>query len=195
MDETRALTGLSVEPPEIDIDDIEDPIVEASDTYDELCLINSMGTKEFELIFPYVSDIVKSLDKFEKMSFFKEFINKFNSLYETDYDITGNETVEELRDIIDMVMFCEFNYIDFFSNIWKEFTPNLMRIKPTIFDFCINNKKQIILLIENQVQSIQSPHIRQFLINYNGDLLIKWFSEKTENKKIEITLNILNGGN
>ena len=194
MDETKALTGLSVEIPEIEIDDIEDPIVEASDSYDELCLINSMGTKEFEMIFPYVADVVKSLDKFEKMSFFKQFIEKFNSLYSTDYDITGNETIEELRNIIDMIMFCEFNNVEFLSLIWKNIFPNLMKIKPSILDYCNENKNQIISLIEENLKVFTNQYIKDFLLNYNGDLLIQWFAKKSEEKKIEITLMIINGG-
>lgn len=194
MDETKALTGLSVEIPEIEIDDIEDPIVEASDSYDELCLINSMGTKEFEMIFPYVADVVKSLDKFEKMSFFKQFIEKFNSLYSTDYDITGNETIEELRNIIDMIMFCEFNNVQFLSLIWKNIFPNLMKIKPSILDYCNENKNQIISLIEENLKVFTNQYIKDFLLNYNGNLLIQWFAKKSEEKKIEITLMIINGG-
>jgi len=100
----------------------------------------------------------------------------------------------EVMQVYEFVEFLNYDYIEYFGDVWKYLNPNLLKID--VEKFCKRNSDKVIREIEDQIESRDlSELISNFLRTYNKSNMLDWFIGKTIESKIIIVLKILEGVN
>jgi len=164
----------------------EDIIRRASNSYDFVQLINSIGTSEFQAVF---SNIVQNdYSNTERRDLSVEMLEKVKEEYGIELTLSNTPTMEEIVDVLKFVKFLEFEYINFIADIWKFMNVNL---RSNIRLFCMANSDRIIKILDEQIETHFLPKmVSEFLRTYNKSDMINLFIRLTEKSKMLIVLRI-----
>ncbi|MCK5607709.1 hypothetical protein KAR91_37840 [Candidatus Pacearchaeota archaeon] len=183
----KAFLGSTYGRPEEEYHPDEDLELIASKRYDHLNIITTIGTPEFEANYRMV--IGEITDFTERRDLAREIIKKIWDIYEIEFHLPQEPSINEVNDIFKFLEFVEYNYINFVSDVWKFFDVNLRKIN--IFEYCQLHGDRFIQVIEELVDSHFLPVLlSDFLRTYNKDDMIRMFTRMSEDSKMLIVLNI-----
>lgn len=183
---------------ELENDENEERATESEEQYVRYEIISTIGTDEFEETFLSLgNDLLAQSIKGWKDAY-TAMAEKIYEVYEYEHpeDIEIDDA-NELKNYFDFVKFIEYDNVEFLSVIWYEILDDQTSlVKLDITNFCLDNKEEIISLIENEVESyVYNYIITTFLLNYPTDYLIEWFIRRSIKHRFSITFNNLTGGN
>lgn len=158
----------------------------ASKNYDFAEFLNSIGTREFKIMYMSIMNNVYSID--DRRNLAREVLEKIKEVYNIDLDFSHVPTMKEVAGIFKFLKFLEYEYINFISDVWKFMDIDL---RSDIRDFCFNNGDKIIKIIDEQIETHFLPEIiSNFLRTYNKEDMVSLFIEWTEKAKMMIFLRM-----
>ncbi len=193
MDNLKILNGSSVALPDLNEEENETIEKESSIEYDMLEIIDNIGKPDFKYIYLNFIDRIKTLSIPKQRDFCYKIIEKIGEVYE--YEISPIPEVDHplaINEIYEFVEFLNYDYIEFFGDVWRYLNKSLRKLQVT--DFCMKNGDKVISEIEDQLESRDLPElIANFLRTYNKSNMLGWFIEKTIESRILILLQIIEG--
>lgn len=186
------LLGRSISLPEQD-EENDNLIEEISYEYDILSIIESIGTPEFKEVYTTNIQNIKKLSIKIQQDFCIQILKKISEKYEYEklekIDLLNQDNINE---VYNLISFLEYDYLNFFSNVWKYLKVDLRKID--IEKYCKKNSDKIINEIDEQIEirnlSLMSS---DFLRTYIKDNMIRFLIEITKKDKMLMLLIILNG--
>lgn len=183
-EDLKALSGIaeleSEEGDEVDL------IRRASNKYDFIQLVNSIGTLDFKSIYENIMNNEYSIE--ERYNLAVEILDKIQDVYGIELTLSNTPSLHEIVSVFKFIKFLEYDYISFIADIWKFLNVNL---RSDIRTFCITNADQIMKVIDEQIETHFLPEIiSNFLRTYNKEDMIRLFIELTEKSKMRIVLKI-----
>lgn len=189
----KIIYGSTIPQEEMDDEVVDESLDEVVDQYGFVECIDAYGTEDFKITFYSFISEIREIDVERQIKFCYQLLEKVKEVY--DYEPTpkadlGN--IDDVNEIYDFISFLEFEYLDFFALVWKEIKIDFR--KTNLEQFCKNNDKKIISIVEEQISNSQDNEmVKNFLRTYYKDGFIRWFSVKTEETKMLILLKILEG--
>jgi len=191
MDNLQVLAGSSLPLPEQDDPDQNQLNYEASIEYDGMEVIDAIGMLEFKEIYTLFINNLKSQEIVDQRRLCLGILEKVKEVY--DYEFLPHPELEHqlnMNNVYDLIKFLNFDYVDFFGDVWRYLKTDLK--KTDVKKFCEKNSDKIIIEIEDQLNSRDlSEMVSLFLRTYNKYNLIGWFIEATEKQKMLIYLRIM----
>jgi hypothetical protein len=191
MDNLQVLAGSSLPLPEQDDPDQLQLNNEASIEYDGMELIDSIGTPEFKETYMLVINDIKNQEIINQRRLCLGILDKVKEVYEYEFlPFPDLDNQLQMNNVYDLIKFLNYDYIDFFKDIWLYLKTDLK--KTDIKKFCETNKDKIIIELEDQLNSRDlSEMVSLFLRTYIKDNLIDWFIKSTVKQKMLIYLRIM----
>ena len=194
MDNLQVLAGSSLPLPEQDDPDQNQLNYEASVEYDGMEVVDAIGTSEFKEIYTIFINNLKSQEIVDQRRLCLDILEKVKEVY--DYEFLPHPQLEhqlQMNNVYDLIKFLNFDYVDFFGDVWRYLKTDLK--KTNVKQFCEKNSEKIIIEIEDQLNSRDlSEMVSLFLRTYIKDNLIDWFIKSTEKQKMLIYLRIMEDG-
>jgi len=191
MDNLLVLSGSSLPLPEQDDPDQNQLNYEASVEYDGMELVDAIGTLGFKEIYMLFINNLKSQEIIDQRRLCLNILKKVKEVY--DYEFLPYPDLDhqlQMNNVYDLIKFLNYDYIDFFGDVWRYLKTDLKKID--VKQFCEKNSEKIIIELEDQLNSRDlSEMVSLFLRTYNKDNLIDWFIKSTEKNKMLIYLRIL----
>lgn len=185
------------EPPEFDADEeeIEKRQDKAFFESSKIDIHDQMNTEDFENTWLVLkSDIENETLKLQRI-FSEQTLDKISEIYDFTFPIKLDlDSQYEMNDFYEFLEFIEYKNEEFISNVWRFLKPiNLVRFD--IEGFCKSNSDKVIREIDEQLQiHPQNKMIDLFLRTYYKEKIIEWFINRTERKKVDITVQIFQQG-
>jgi len=152
MDNIEILAGSSLPLPEQDDPDIEQLNYNASIKFDKTELIDAIGTSSFKEIYTMVINELKQLSIESQRELCLDILNKVKATYEYSFlPYPKLENQIDINNVYDLIKFLNFDYIDFFGDVWRYLKTDLKTTN--IKQFCEKNSDLIIIEIEDQLNS------------------------------------------
>lgn len=173
---------------EFESEEIEevDLIRRASNNYDFIQLVNSIGTPEFKPIYENIMNNEYSI--IERHNLAIEILDKVKDVYNIELTLSNTPSVQEIADVFKFIKFLEYGYVSFIADVWKFMNVDL---RSDIRIFCIANTEKIMKMIDEQIKTHFLPEIiSNFLRTYNKGDMINLFIKLTEKVKMMIVLKI-----
>jgi len=191
MDNLLILAGSSLSLPEQDDPNQVQLGFEASIEYDGMELVDSIGTPVFKETYMMVINDLKAQEIVNQRRLCLAILNKVKEVYSYEFlPFPDLDSQIDMNNIYDLIKFLNYDYIDFFGDVWRYLKTDLKRTN--IKKFCEKNSVNIMIEIEDQLKSIDlSEMVSLFLRTYIKDDLIDWFIRLTEKQKMLIYLKIL----
>ncbi len=191
MDNLLVLAGSSLPLPEQDDPDQIQLGNEASIEYDKMELVGSIGIPVFKETYMMVINDLKAQEIVNQRRLCLDILEKVKEIY--DYEFLPYPELDnqfDMNNVYDLIRFLNYEYIDFFGDVWRYLETDLKKI--SIKQFCEKNLDKVIIEIEDQLNSRDlSEMVSLFLRTYNKDNLIDWFIKSTEKNKMLIYLRIM----
>jgi hypothetical protein len=191
MDNLLILAGSSLPLPEQDDPDQIKLGIEAFIEYDGAEIVSAIGSIEFKEIYTLFIKNIQSQKIVDQRRLCLDILEKVEEVYEFKFSSTPElEHQLHMDNVYDLIKFLNFDYVDFFGDVWRYLKTDLKNID--VKQFCEKNSDKIIIEIEDQLNSRDlSEMISLFLRAYNKDGLIGWFIESTNKQKMLIYLRIM----
>jgi hypothetical protein len=169
-EDLKALSGIaeleSEEGDEVDL------IRRASNKYDFIQLVNSIGTLDFKSIYENIMNNEYSIE--ERYNLAVEILDKIQDVYGIELTLSNTPSLHEIVSVFKFIKFLEYDYISFIADIWK-----------------FTNADQIMKVVDEQIEThFLSEIISNFLRTYNKEDMIRLFIELTEKSKMRVVLKI-----
>ena len=186
-----------VEPPEFDADEeeLEARYREAFYESSKIDIQDQLNTEDFEATWQVLrSDIENETLDLQRI-FSEQTLDKIKEIYDFEFpikiDLDSQYIINEFYDFLE---FLEYKNEKFISSVWRFLKPvNLVRFD--IAAFCNANAIKVIREIDEQLQiHPQNQMIDLFLRTYYKEKIIEWFINRTERKKVDITVQIFEEG-
>ncbi len=191
MDNLQVLAGSSLPLPEQDDPNLNQLNYEASVEYNGMELADAIGKPNFKEIYTMFINDLKSQEIVDQRRLCLGILEKIKEVY--DYEFLPYPKLEhqlQMNNVYDLIKFLNYDYIDFFGDVWRYLKTDLK--KTNVKKFCEKNSDKIIIELEDQLNSRDlSEMVSLFLRTYNKDNLIDWFIKATEKQKMLIYLRIL----
>jgi len=191
MDNLLVLAGSSLPLPEQDDPDQNQLNYEASIEYDGIELIDAIGSLEFKEIYILFINNLKFQEIINQRKLCLKILEKIKEVYNYEFlPFPELNNQLQMNNVYDLIQFLNYDYIDFFGDIWRYLKTDLK--KTNIKEFCEKNSEKIIIELEDQLNSRDlSEMVSLFLRTYNKDNLIDWFIKSTEKQRMLIYLRIM----
>ncbi len=191
---TDILAGGTIPPPEIDPELVESKIEEGSNLFDYLELAKTVGTKKFPTYWKLFSESILEQPIENQKSFCIRALERFDEQYDFEFQELDFNEKETISNVIDLIKFVGFEYVDYFTSIWKEFKVNLFRID--IDNWCQANCEVIIEISTKKISEFNfSVLVSHFLRTYYKEGFIKMFVDLTNRMKTEIQIKLMEESN
>jgi len=191
MDNLLVLAGSSLPLPEQDDPDQVQLGNEASIEYDGMELVDSIDTSKFKETYMMVINDIKAQKIIDQRRICLNILEKVKEIYEYSflpYPELDNQL--DMNNVYDLIKFLNYDYIDFFGDVWRYLKTDLKKID--IKKFCEKNSDMIIIELEDQLNSRDlSEMVSLFLRTYNKYNLIDWFIRSSEKNRMLIYLRIM----
>ena len=183
---------------ELDPEENEERAEESEDQYIRYAISETIGTEEFEETVLALGNDLLAQDITGLKDAYTAMAEKIYEVYDYEHpeDIQTSDR-NELINYFEFVKFIEYNNVDLFSSIWYEILNDQQSlVSLNIAEFCLDNRDEILSLIENEIESYTYNHIiTKFLMYYPSDDLIKWFIGQSIKSRFNILFNNVTGGN
>jgi len=191
MDNLLVLAGSSLPLPEQDDPDLIQLNYDATIEYDGMELVDSIGTPEFKETYLSVINTIKEQPIVDQRRICLNILKQVKKSYEYEFlPFPDLNNQLQLNNVYDLIKFLNYEYVDFFGDVWKYLKTNLKKVN--IKQFCEKNSEKIIIEIEDQLNSRDlSEMVSLFLRTYIKDELISWFIESTEKRRMLIYLRTM----
>ncbi len=176
-----------------------EPVVKGDNDPDQIELADKMDIKDsfisyinsdnyreiYEIYYPKLSKLNEDERRSIAIEIMKAIEEKYNYKPMKEYKLDDRN----IYYIFDFIAFLEFNFVDFFADVW--FNLNVDIFKVDISRFVLDNAEQIIKIIDENIPSANVSLItRDFLIDAPSSVLLKFFITKSINRKSEIKIKI-----
>ncbi len=191
MDNLQILAGSSLPLPEQDDPDLNKLNSEASNEYDGMDLIDSIGTTEFKTLYLLYINNLKDQPIVDQRRLCLDILSKVKEVY--DYSFLPYPELEhqlDMNNVYDLIKFLNYDHINFLGDVWRYLNTDLKTTD--IKQFCINNSDLVVNEIEDQLKSRDlSEMVSLFLRTYIKENLIDWFIQSTKKQRMLIYLRIM----
>jgi hypothetical protein len=186
-----------VEPPEFDADEeeLEKRYQKAFYESSKIDIHDQMNTEDFEATWQVLRSDIENESLNLQRIFSEQTLDKISEIYDFVFPINIDfDSQYKINDFYDFLEFLEYKNENFLASVWRFLKPhNLVRFD--IEGFCKSNSMKVIREIDEQLQiHPQTEMIDLFLRTYYKEKIIEWFINRTERKKVDITVQIFEEG-
>ena len=190
MDNLKTLIGSSTHIPEMDDEEQENSIEEASVNFDVHEIIDNIGKPEFKTIYFILSTTMKLLPTDTQKGIALGILKKIYEVYDYEFlpypNIDGQE---DINNVYELLEFLEYDHIEFFSRVWM-FLDDIQTVD--LKKYCVENIDKILYEIEEQILSTDlNELISIFLRTNNKENMISLVTSISEKNRMLIKLEIL----
>jgi len=186
------LSGFSVDPimnTDEEIDQAE--LADKMDIKDSF--VSYIGEDNYKHIYEMYYSKLSSLTADERRSIAVRILDVIEDKYDyrptKKYELTDRNVYY----IFDFIAFLEFNYIDFFTDLWFNILNEPVKLyKINITRFIFLNQEQIIKVIDELIPTLNEPQItKDFLNDLPRERLLSFITEQTIKRQSEIVTQMV----
>lgn len=186
-----------VEPPEFDADEeeLEERYQKAFYESSKIDIHDQMNTEDFEATWQVLRSDIENESLDLQRIFSEQTLDKISEIYDFVFPINIDfDSQYKINDFYDFLEFLEYKNEKFITGVWRYLKPiNLVRFD--IKGYCNSNVMKVIREIDEQLQiHPQTEMIDLFLRTYYKEKIIEWFINRSERKKVDITVQIFEEG-
>lgn len=176
MEDTKEIYLSAMIPPEyLDDDDDKtnsDFVDDALTQYEFIDLIETIGTLNFKETYFNIIDSIKNQSIENQKILCNHIIDKVQEVYNFDFPEKINiNGLSDINQIYDFIKFLEFDNIELFINVLREYNVDFHIID--VKDFCLENRDKIINKIELHGKELIDPIFYNLVITLMNDILIE----------------------
>ncbi len=191
MENLQVLGGSSLPLPEQDDPNQNQLNYESSVEYDSMEIVSSIGTSEFKTIYTLFINDIKQQPIVDQRRWCLDILEKIKKVYNFEFLPPPDlDDQLQLNDVYDLIKFINYDYTDFFGDVWRYIDIDLKKID--IEEYCNKHSDEILEETEDQIHSgYLSKMVSLFLRTYNKEDFIDWFIKSTKKQKMLIYLRTL----